>query len=39
VRVFGYVIARHLPWVLISFVIMIALIVLVRNQMKSTAKN
>jgi membrane protein DedA with SNARE-associated domain len=39
VRVIGYVIAQHLPWVLIALVIMIALLVLVRNQMKSAAKN
>lgn len=39
VRVIGYVFARHLPWVLISLVILIALILLVRNQMKSRAKD
>lgn len=35
IRVIGYVIRQHLPWVLISLVILIALIFLVRNQMKS----
>lgn len=39
IRVIGYVIHQHLPWVLISLAIMIALILLVRSQMKSRAKD
>lgn len=38
VRVIAFVIRQHLPWVLISLVIMIALIVVVRNQLKSAKK-
>jgi hypothetical protein len=36
VRVIGYAIAQHLPWVLISLAILVALVFLVRNQMKSS---
>jgi hypothetical protein len=38
VRVIAFVVRQHLPWVLISLAIMIALIFLVRNQMRSSAK-
>jgi membrane protein YqaA with SNARE-associated domain len=38
VRVIGFVIRQHLPWVLISFAILIALIFLVRNQMKASKR-
>jgi membrane protein YqaA with SNARE-associated domain len=35
VRVIGFVIRQHLPWVLISLAIMVALIFVVRKQMRS----
>jgi membrane protein YqaA with SNARE-associated domain len=38
VRVIAFVIRQHLPWVLISLAIMIALIFLVRSQMKSSKR-
>jgi membrane protein YqaA with SNARE-associated domain len=34
-RVIGYVVRQHLPWLLISLAIMVALIVLVRRQMRA----
>jgi membrane protein YqaA with SNARE-associated domain len=35
-RVIGYVVRQHLPWLLISFVIMIALIFLVQRQLRNS---